>query len=265
MDPIIDLESVTVQRETRILSGVNWRVLPGEDWVILGANGSGKTTLLQLLTGYLTASKGSVRVAGKTFGETDWREIRQRIGLVSSGLGQRIDPGERAIEVVASGVNQVLNLWKEPAPEDREAAMRMLKRIGCSVLEERAWGYLSLGERQRLLIARALLPSPEILILDEPCAGLDPVARETFLNFLERLKEQRGAPSLLFVTHHVEEIRPMMSHCLLLRGGRACAQGPIRQVLNARNLSAAFRTDLKLRRGRSGYRLKLNRSRRRIA
>lgn len=264
MDPIIQLENVSVRRDLPILSNVNWTMLPGENWVILGANGSGKTSLLQAMHGFLTASSGTIRVCGQRYGEADWHALRGRIGMVSSGVAQQIEPNELAIEVVSSGLRNILNTWVEPSEEDREAARRMMKRIGCQTLEDRPWCVLSLGERQRLMIARALMAAPDLLILDEPCAGLDPVARETFLSFLERLSTQRHAPSMVFVTHHVEEIRPIMTHVLLLRKGRVVTAGPIRSHLTSATISKAFRTELELRRNKAGYRLKLGKLRRRI-
>ena len=235
-----------------ILDGIDWRVERGQHWVILGANGSGKTSLLAALTAYLTPSAGTVELLGATFGRTDWRELRRRVGLVSSSIRQMITDDTTALEVVASGRDAVLNPSRPFPPAERRAALAVLRRVEAAPLAERPWGVLSQGERQRVLIGRALLPAPPLLILDEPCAGLDPVARERFVRFLDRLGERRRGPALVLVTHHVEEISPAFTHTLLLRGGKVLAAGEKARVLTTTRLSEAFGAPLRLRRDRAG-------------
>jgi len=247
MPPILSVSHLTVQRgETRILDGLSWTVQRGEHWVILGANGSGKTSLLSSLTGYLSPTSGNVSVLGQTFGESDWRELRTHVGLVSSSVRQMLPDHEPALITVISGKYAMIDYWGRIKTADRLAAARILRQIEASHLAERRWEVLSQGERQRVLIGRALMARPRLLILDEPCAGLDPVAREHFLAFIQRLGSRRGAPALIFVTHHVEEIMPVFTHALLLRAGGVLAAGKKRLVLNSARLSETFAAPLRL-------------------
>ena len=241
-----------------ILDGIDWRVERGQHWVILGANGSGKTSLLSALTAYLTPSAGTVEMLGATYGRTDWRELRRRVGLVSSSIRQMIADDATALEIVAAGPDAVLNPSRRFTPAERRRALAALGRVEAAAIAERPWGVLSQGERQRVLIGRALLPAPPLLILDEPCAGLDPVARERFVRFLDRLGHRRRGPALVLVTHHVEEIAPAFTHALLLRAGRVLAAGEKPRVLTTVRLSETFGAPLRLRRDRQGgYKLRL--------
>jgi len=256
MNPILDVTGLCIARgRTTILRDVAWRVRPGEHWVILGANGSGKTSLLKALTGYLPPTAGEIAVLGRQYGASDWRELRLHLGVVTSAFAAAIPPAECARDTVISGKFAQLDLWARVTRADRAAAARLLRLVGASRLAAREWAYLSQGERQRVLIARALMPRPRLLILDEPCAGLDPVAREKFLVFVDRLARRRGAPALVFVTHHVEEITPAFTHALLLRAGRAVASGPRATVLTSARLAATFGAPLRLARTNGRYRL----------
>jgi iron complex transport system ATP-binding protein len=247
-EALIAVDGLTVCRESAvILDHIAWSMRQGEHWVILGANGSGKTSLLMALTGYLMPTAGSISVLGRTFGETDWRDLRRHIGIVSSNLRQRIEEGESAREVVASGKYAMLNFWGTLTRADKADGQAWLDRVGCAHLARRPWAVLSQGERQRVLIARALIASPQLLILDEPCAGLDPVARERFLAFIESLTHSEATPGLILVTHHVEEITPSFTHALLLRDGMVIAQGPRRTTLTTVSLSRTFNHPLRLR------------------
>jgi len=251
MTPVLEISGLGVVRDrTTILHAVNWRVQPGEHWVILGPNGSGKTSLLKALTGYLTPTSGDLALLGRIFGESDWRELRLQVGMVTNSFAAAIPPAEPALETVVSGKFAQLDLWAPVTRHDRAAATRLLRSVGLGRMAEREWAFLSQGERQRVLIARALMVRPRLLILDEPCAGLDPVAREKFLRFLDALARRRAAPGLVLVTHHVEEITPRFSHVLLLRGGRVLASGRRRAVLTSAHLSAVFGTPLRLSRAR---------------
>jgi iron complex transport system ATP-binding protein len=246
-DPILDIAGLTIIRDgTRILTDVAWRVEPGQHWVILGANGSGKTSLLAALTGYLMPTAGELTVLGQRYGESDWRELRTRIGIVSSSLRQLMPDHETALDAVASGRYAMIDLWGSPTRADAREARRLLDLVEGGPLAGRPWAVLSQGERQRVLIARALMARPRLLILDEPCAGLDPVAREHFLQFLDRLAGQPGAPALVLVTHHVEEITPVFTHALLLRAGAVVAAGPRRSALTSAGLTRMFGAAVKL-------------------
>jgi iron complex transport system ATP-binding protein len=244
---ILEVSNLSIRRGgTRILDEVNWRVERGQHWAVLGANGSGKTSLLSALTGYLMPTAGEIVVLGRRFGRADWRELRRHIGLVSSSIRQLMADTEPALETVVSGKFAMIDYWGCLSRADRARGMRLLEQIECAHLAERPWLVLSQGERQRVLIGRALMARPRLLILDEPCAGLDPAAREHFLQFLQRLGGQRDAPTLVFVTHHVEEIMPVFSHVLILKAGRVLAAGKKSPVLNAGNLSHAFNTAIAL-------------------
>lgn len=258
MSVLLDVSRLRVSRgRTAILRDVSWRVQAGENWVILGANGSGKTTLLKTLTGYMTPTAGELGLLGQHYGACDWRDLRLHVGVVTSAFVAAIPPAELALETVISGKFAQLDLWHRVSAGDRAAAARLLRSLGMAAIAEREWAYLSQGERQRVLIARALMTRPKLLILDEPCAGLDPVAREHFLQFLEQIARRRGGPGLVLVTHHVEEIVPAFTHALLLRGGAVVTAGPRATVLTGANLSATFGAPMRLTRQGDRYQLKL--------
>ncbi len=241
------MENLRIVRDgTVILRDVNWRVQRGEHWVILGANGSGKTSLLSALTGYLMPTDGNISLLGEIYGESDWRELRKHVGIVSSSIRQMMAEEEPALETVASGKYAMIDFWGRVSRAEKNSALKLLRQVECEYLSARPWRVLSQGERQRVLIARALMAQPRVLILDEPCAGLDPAAREHFLQFIQRLGSRKNSPALVFVTHHVEEIVPVFSHVLLLRAGGVLAAGKKAAALNSRNLSRAFRARMKL-------------------
>jgi iron complex transport system ATP-binding protein len=256
--PILSVENLRIVRDgTVILDDVSWRVERGQHWVILGANGSGKTSLLSALTGYLMPTSGEIYLLGKIYGESDWRELRKKIGLVSSSVRQMMADEEPALETVASGKYAMIDFWGRVTSGEKDQALKLLRQVECAYLAERPWGVLSQGERQRVLIGRALMAKPRVLILDEPCAGLDPAAREHFLQFLQRLGARKNSPALVLVTHHVEEIMPVFSHLLVLKSGRVLATGEKADVLNSKNLSSAFGARMQLQRTGSRYALKV--------
>jgi iron complex transport system ATP-binding protein len=256
--PILSVSSLRIERGgTVILDTVNWCVQRGEHWVILGANGSGKTSLLSALTGYLMPTSGEISLLGETYGESDWRELRKKIGLVSSSVRQMMAEDEPALLTVASGKYAMIDFWGQPTRGEKIQARKLLEQVECAYLAERPWQVLSQGERQRVLIGRALMARPRVLILDEPCAGLDPAAREHFLQFLQRLGGRKNSPTLVLVTHHVEEIMPVFSHLLVLQNGRVLAAGKKTDTLNSQNLSRAFGARMQLRHAGSRYALKV--------
>ena len=259
---VLEMENVSVSRDGRkILEGINLSVERDQHWVILGGNGSGKTSLLNVLMGYLTPTTGEVHMRGRedavNSASQSWDDWRKRIGFVSSSVSQMIDPQETAIDIVLSGRHAMINYWqKSDDPAEVKAAEKTLEKVNCTYLRDQIWATMSQGERQRVLIGRALMAQRmEVLILDEPCAGLDPVAREHFLNFVEELTQKGTFRSLLLVTHHVEEIIPAITHALVLKDGSAIAQGDKRRSLNSLSLSNAFGADLKLRSRLGRYRL----------
>ena len=252
--PVLSVERLRIRRgDTEILREVSWRVKRGQHWAIIGANGSGKTSLLSALTGYLTPTDGEIVLLGRRFGHADWRELRKQVGLVSSAVRQMMAEDEAALETVVSGKYAMIDFWGRATRGDRARAARLLRQVECAQLVERPWRVLSKGDRQRVLIGRALMARPRLLILDEPCAGLDPAAREHFLQFLQRVGRSKTSPTLLLVTHHVEEIMPVFSHVLVLRDGRMLAAGRKAETLTTDVLSRAFNARVTLRKQRGRF------------
>lgn len=248
---LLELDDLHVRRgETVILDRISWTIRRGENWVIMGPNGGGKTTLLRVLAGYLSPTDGEMTLLGARFGATDWRDVRQKLGIVSSALHASIPPAEPALETVISGRYAQLDFWGEATAADARAARRHLAQLDADHLADRPWLYLSQGERQRVLIARSLMAKPSLLVLDEPCAGLDPVARAQFLKRIDKLGTQARRPGLVLVTHHVEEITPAFSHVILIGHGRVIAAGPRASVLRDDHLSTAFGARVRLRSAR---------------
>jgi iron complex transport system ATP-binding protein len=258
-DPVFAVDNLRVERDAVILRRVSWRVERGQHWVILGANGSGKTSLLSALTGYLVPTSGEMQIGAARFGGANWREVRTAVGLVSTSLGQQIEPEQTAREVVLSGRDAQINFWGRAPPKEKRRAGGILRDVRATHLADRPWLYLSQGERQRILIGRALMAELKMLFLDEPCAGLDPVAREDFLGFLERLALEPRSPTLVLVTHHVEEIVSLFTHVLLLRRGAVLACGAREKVLDSARLSETFGSPVLLRRTGHRYRLEIAR------
>ncbi len=239
---VLSLSGVAVVREgATLLADVDWAVSEGERWVVLGPNGAGKSTLLQVAAASLFPSRGEVTLLGERFGEVDLGELRTRVGLSSALLADRVPPHERAIDVVVTASWGVIGRWQESYDEaDTARAQDLLGRVGLRAFANRRFGSLSEGERKRVLLARALMADPELLLLDEPAAGLDLGAREALLRLLTRLGNDPAAPPTVLVTHHVEEIPVGTTHALLLSRGRVVAAGPVGQVLTGPLLSQAF-------------------------
>jgi iron complex transport system ATP-binding protein len=251
--PVIAVANLRVEREAVILESINWRVEHGQHWAILGANGSGKTSLLSTLTGYMPLSAGEISVLGETYGKTDWRELRKRVGIVSSSIQHLVEGHQAPLQTIIGGRHAMIGMWGETSSAERAQALKILRQIEAEAIRDRPWRVLSQGERQRVLIGRALMAKPQLLILDEPCADLDPVAREHFLQFLARLAISGNSPTLVLVTHHVEEIIPAFTHVLVLRGGNVLAAGPKSKVLTSGTLSVAFNAAVRLRRHHGRY------------
>lgn len=250
----IELQNVTVSREGQaLLQEISWSVPEGQHCVVLGANGSGKTLLLQVVTGYLPPSSGSVTVLGFQHGHCDVRNLRRVIGWVSSSLQDRLHGHDSALDVVTSGKFASIGLWEEPTTQDYAQARECLDFVGCEALSARRYRVLSQGEKQRVLIARALMAQPRLLILDEPCGGLDPAAREHVLRFIEKIGQQPDGPTLIYVTHHIEEIMPVFTHAQLMKAGRTLAQGPCEQVITAELLHRTFEMPLNVKRHKQRY------------
>jgi iron complex transport system ATP-binding protein len=241
-DLLIDFARITLRRGGKTLVGpVTWAVELDERWVVIGPNGAGKTSLLRIAAAMEHPSTGTAYVLGERLGKTDMSELRARVGLSSSALSQRVPDDEVVRDLVVSAGYAVLGRWREKYEDvDYEQAVDMLESLGAEHLAERTYGTLSEGERKRVLIARSLMTDPELLLLDEPAAGLDLGGREELVARLADLAADPDAPATVLVTHHVEEIPPGFSHCLLLSEGKVVASGLLTDVLTSENLSKAF-------------------------
>ncbi|MEE6273225.1 ABC transporter ATP-binding protein [Georgenia wangjunii] len=255
MSDVLELNDVTLRRgDKTILDGVSWSVDDGERWVVLGANGAGKTTVLQLAAARLFPSSGTVRLLGETLGSVEVAEMRTRIGLASSALADRIPGGEKVLDVVLTASYGVTGRWRESYDDlDTGRAGDLLAAFGVGHLAARTFATLSEGERKRVQVARALMSDPELLLLDEPAAGLDLGGREELMSALGELAGDHRSPVMVLVTHHVEEIPPGFTHVLLLRDGKVEAAGPLEEVLTPQHLSRTFGLDLEVERHRDRW------------
>ena len=242
MRPILELSNISVQRGDRIILGpMDWQVLEGQRWVILGPNGAGKTTLLQVCSSLIHPTSGEVKILGQTLGKTDVFELRTRIGLTSSKLVEQLPGDELVIDVVLTAAYAMLGRWQEKYDLwDESRAMALLTALGVRELGGREFGSLSDGEKKRVQIARSLMADPELLLLDEPASSLDLGGREDLLKRIETCASDSLAPATVIVTHHIEEIPSGTTHALLLKDGRAIAQGVIDSVISDANLTTAY-------------------------
>jgi iron complex transport system ATP-binding protein len=240
--PALALAHVRFTRDGRtILDDVSWEVGPDERWVVLGPNGSGKTTLIRICSLWLHPTSGEVHVLGGRLGRIDVRRHRPRIGLASAGLAADLRPTLTAAEVVVTARHGALEPWWHPYDAgDHERAVALLARLGAGDRADQAFGTLSSGERQRVLLARTLMTDPGLLLLDEPTAGLDVAGREELLAALAALATDPHTPATVLVTHHLEEIPPGFTHALLLREGRVMHAGPLAEVLTDDHLTETF-------------------------
>lgn len=248
MSDVLEFADVTLVRSgNRLLDEITWSVADGERWVILGPNGAGKTTLLQIAATQMHPSSGYAAVLGELLGTVDVFELRPRIGLTSAALAERIPRAESVADVVRTAAYGVLGRWRESyeTVDDLRTA-ELLTRVGIAHLSDRTFGTLSEGERKRTQIARALMSDPELLLLDEPTAGLDLGGRESIVATLGRIAADPSSPATILVTHHVEEIPPGFTHALLLSAGQVVAAGPIQDTLTEQNLSRCFGLPLRV-------------------
>ncbi len=249
MPAVLDFAEVTIRRgQATLLDRITWRVAGDQRWVILGPNGAGKTTLLQVASAQIHPTSGVAGILDEVLGMVDVFELRPRIGLTSAALAERIPRHETVRDVVVSASYGVVGRWRENYDElDHARAWSLLVEVGMSKFADRTFGTLSEGERKRVQIARALMADPELLLLDEPAAGLDLGGREDLVSTMSVLANDPGSPATILVSHHVEEIPPGFTHALLLRAGEVVAQGPVDEVITAVNLSATFGMPLLVR------------------
>lgn len=242
MTAALELDRVTVRFGGHVaLESLSWRVASGERWVVVGPNGSGKTTITRLATGYLHPTSGMVTVLGHRLGRVDVRELRREVGLAGAAVARLLRPSMSALDAVLSARHAALETWwHHYTDDDRARAGSLLAAAGLGDAHDRAFGELSEGERQQVVLARTLMQRPGLLLLDEPAAGLDLAARERLVTRLTALSADPSTPPLVFVTHHLEEVPAGFTHALLLRAGASVAAGAISDVLTAENVSACF-------------------------
>ena len=248
MAAVVDLAGVSIVRNgSTLISDITWEVDESDRWVVIGPNGAGKTTLLQVISAQIHPTSGVAGLLGEVLGTVDVFELRPRIGLTSAALAERIPRGERVHDVVVSASYAVLGRWREQYDDlDHERADELLAQLRIDRLADRTFGTLSEGERKRVQIARALMTDPELLLLDEPAAGLDLAGRETLVNTLGELAQDQYAPATVLVTHHVEEIPAGITHAMLLKSGSIVAAGPLHDTMTAENLTKTFDVGLSL-------------------
>ena len=248
MSAVLELVDVSVVRgEKTLLDSVDWTVQDGERWVILGPNGAGKSTLLSIAAARLHPTTGMVDILEEILGAVDVFELRPRIGVSSATLATQIPNAETVRNVIVTAAYGVTGRWREEYDEfDDARAVELLESWGLAELAERRFGTLSEGERKRVLIARALMTDPELLLLDEPAAGLDVGGREKLVARLDELAKDPASPAIVMVTHHLEEVPDGFTHAMLLREGKVVAAGPVVQVMTQKNLSETFNLPLKL-------------------
>jgi iron complex transport system ATP-binding protein len=248
MAAVVELAGVSIVRNgSTLINNIDWEVDESDRWVVIGPNGAGKTTLLQVISAQIHPSSGVAGLLGEVLGTVDVFELRPRIGLTSAALAERIPRGERVHDVVVSASYAVVGRWREEYDElDHERAAELLAQLRIDRLANRTFGTLSEGERKRVQIARALMTDPELLLLDEPAAGLDLAGRESLVTTLGELAQDQYAPASVLVTHHVEEIPNGITHAMLLKAGEIVAAGPLRDTLTADNLTKTFEVELSL-------------------
>lgn len=244
---MIHIENIHLYRnDKKILNDLSWHVQKGQHWAILGLNGSGKTTLLKVINGYIWPNEGNVQVLGETYGKAYIPKLRTRIGWVSNAMIDNFNWQDNAIEIVLSGKFGALRLFNDVTEEEIEQAVSIMKHFHCDHLANKSFEHLSQGERQRVQIARAIMADPEILILDEPCGGLDLIERENLLQTIDQIAEAENGPTLIYVTHHVEEILPCFSHVLLMKDGKNVEANTREAVLTNELLSDFFGREISL-------------------
>lgn len=252
---ILDIRNLCFSTEKQILDDINWTVLEGERWVLLGGNGAGKTSLISTICAYNTPSSGEMFVDGEEYSNFNWQKMRERIALVGSQLRRAINRTEKVIDVIVSGKFGQINYWGKITKQLVKEAYEQMIRFGIEHLVDSDWLLISQGERQKVLLARAMMLKPSVVFLDEPCTGLDPIARREFVKFLDLLCADKSIPAIIMATHYVEEIPPSFTHAIIIKDGKLLAQGKIDKVLTSKNLSEAYGASCKLSKSKGFYKL----------
>lgn len=259
MTKVLSLEDVCLSRgAVQILDHVSWEVSEGQHWVMLGPNGAGKTTIARIAAARLFPSSGQVDILGERLGQVDLSGLRPRIGVSSSALEAQVSAGERVRDLVLSAAYGTIGVWRQEYEAlDTDRAEALLGALGIRALAERRWGQLSTGERKRVAIARALMPDPELLVLDEPASGLDVVGREELLAAITEILGGKGAPTIVLVTHHLEEIPRGFTHALALREGKVLFSGPLPETISSQTMSETFGLPLEVSQDRGRFSARL--------
>lgn len=245
---IVELKDIIWKRDGRtILNHINWKIEKGENWALVGLNGSGKTSLLKIIAGTMWPSKGEVWVLNQRFGNTDLRKLRRSIGWVSNALHEQIHGEEPVLDIVISGKFASFGIYEKVGNEDVDYALQILEQLNIAHFKDCPFFQLSQGEKQKVLIARALMAKPRLLILDEPCNGLDVLARENLLQTIQHMGQNPEGPAIVYVTHHIEEIVPAISNVILLKQGEVLARGKCQDILTSEQLSQCFSTRVDVR------------------
>lgn len=248
MSEIIKYENVTFKRNDRlILDSISWTVNKGENWALLGLNGAGKSTIINMITAYDCPTSGDVSVLGHTFGQYDWQKVKDKIGFVSNTLNRFLGTlnSQTVRDIVLSGNHNTIGFFKDLSPEDKSKAESLLENFRLRKVENSRYSTLSQGEQRLTLLARAFMNDPDLLVLDEPCSGLDIRARETLLSTLERQMNNTNS-TILYITHQIEEITSSITHVALLYDGKMMAQGEKEMILTEELLSKAYDVPVKL-------------------
>lgn len=246
-----------IRNDEYILKDISWEIHKNENWVIIGPNGAGKTTLIKIVSGYIWPTSGEVYVLGEKFGKVDLRALRKKIGIVSLDLLKMVPFEDTVLEIILSGKFASFGLYDTPSPLDIQMALKLIKFIGCKGIEKKKFSELSNGEQQKVLIGRALMADPKLLILDEPCINLDLGSRESFLKVVENICKEKNDLTVIFITHRLEEITPSFTHALILKEGKILNKGPINEILVDKIISEAFNVNVKIEKSNGRYLTKI--------